>query len=80
MSDAVSASVLHRNSVYVCLFCLYGVSTAESWFAADTSSGYLEDAINGWDIWCKQHNLPTYSQDSKVKLTTMHGFMFYTFA
>lgn len=41
---------------------------AESWFAADTSSGYLEDAITGWDIWCKQNNLPTYSQDQKEPL------------
>ncbi|GAU22447.1 hypothetical protein TSUD_123340, partial [Trifolium subterraneum] len=40
---------------------------AESWFASDTSSGYLEDAITGWDIWCKQHNLPSYSQDQKKK-------------
>jgi hypothetical protein len=48
-------------------FCLYGVSTAESWFESDTSSGYLEDAIIGWDIWCKQHNLPSYSQDQKKK-------------
>ncbi|KAL5076934.1 hypothetical protein RYX36_015918 [Vicia faba] len=31
----------------------------EYWFASDTSSGYLEDAITGWDIWCKQHNLPS---------------------
>ncbi|RHN68083.1 hypothetical protein MtrunA17_Chr3g0109931 [Medicago truncatula] len=44
------------------------LTLAESWFAADTSSGYLEDAINGWDIWCKQHNLPTYSQDQKEPL------------
>ncbi|XP_004503100.1 uncharacterized protein [Cicer arietinum] len=38
---------------------------AESWFSFDTSSGYLEDAITGWDIWCKQHNLPSYPQDQK---------------
>ncbi|CAJ1868316.1 unnamed protein product [Sphenostylis stenocarpa] len=41
------------------------LSLAESWFASDTSTGYLEDAIAGWGIWCKQHNLPSYSQDQK---------------
>ncbi|KAK2440444.1 hypothetical protein P8452_19542 [Trifolium repens] len=43
------------------------LTLAESWFESDTSSGYLEDAIIGWDIWCKQHNLPSYSQDQKEK-------------
>ncbi|XP_014495510.2 uncharacterized protein LOC106757367 isoform X5 [Vigna radiata var. radiata] len=41
------------------------LSLAESWFAAETSTGYLEDVIAGWGIWCKQHNLPSYSQDQK---------------
>ncbi|KAJ1388155.1 hypothetical protein SESBI_39340 [Sesbania bispinosa] len=41
------------------------LALAESWFASDTSTGYLEDAIAGWGIWCKQHNLPPYSQDQK---------------
>ncbi|KAG4975076.1 hypothetical protein JHK87_031897 [Glycine soja] len=41
------------------------LTLAESWFASDTSTGYLEDAIAGWGIWCKQHNLPSYSQDQK---------------
>ncbi|XP_057433600.1 uncharacterized protein LOC130726362 isoform X2 [Lotus japonicus] len=39
--------------------------TLESWFASDASTGYLEDAIVGWDIWCKQQTLPSYSQDQK---------------
>ncbi|XP_058749111.1 uncharacterized protein LOC131622081 isoform X3 [Vicia villosa] len=34
-------------------------SLDEYWLASNTSSGYLEDAITGWDIWCKQHNLPS---------------------
>ena len=46
-------------------YCIL-VAAAESWFSSDTSSGYLEDAIAGWGIWCKQHNLPSYSQDQKV--------------
>ncbi|CAK8566213.1 unnamed protein product [Lathyrus sativus] len=36
-----------------------GFTLDEYWFASDTSSGYLEDAITGWDIWCNQHNLPS---------------------
>ncbi|KAI4307694.1 hypothetical protein L6164_030854 [Bauhinia variegata] len=37
----------------------------ESWFSSDPSSGYLEDAIAGWGIWCKHQNSPSYSQDQK---------------
>ncbi|XP_020238920.1 uncharacterized protein LOC109817881 isoform X2 [Cajanus cajan] len=46
--------------------------TLESWFASDTSSGYLEDAIAGWGIWCNQHNLPSYSQDQKVNYKSQY--------
>ncbi|KAK7300647.1 hypothetical protein RJT34_11495 [Clitoria ternatea] len=31
----------------------------ESWFQSDTSSGYLEDAITGKAILCKEHKLPS---------------------
>ncbi|XP_022635095.1 uncharacterized protein LOC106757367 isoform X4 [Vigna radiata var. radiata] len=48
------------------------LSLAESWFAAETSTGYLEDVIAGWGIWCKQHNLPSYSQDQKVNYKTQY--------
>nr|AFK38648.1 unknown [Lotus japonicus] len=41
------------------------LTLVESWFASDASTGYLEDAIVGWDIWCKQQTLPSYSQDQK---------------
>lgn len=61
--------------ILFCLLCLYVVvvvvAAAESWFASDTSTGYLEDAIAGWGIWCKQHNLPSYSQDQKVNYVYM---------
>ncbi|KAK7305653.1 hypothetical protein VNO77_43560 [Canavalia gladiata] len=43
-----------------------------SWFEFDTSTGYLEDAISGWGIWCKQHNLASYSQDQKVNYTRQY--------
>ncbi|ESW35344.1 hypothetical protein PHAVU_001G227400 [Phaseolus vulgaris] len=44
----------------------------ESWFSSETSTGYLEDVIAGWDIWCKQHNLPSYSQDHKFNHKTQY--------
>lgn len=46
---------------YACMFVLFiwCFSTDEYWLASDTSSGYLEDAITGWGIWCKQHSLPS---------------------
>ncbi|TKY47363.1 XRI1 protein [Spatholobus suberectus] len=48
------------------------LTLAESWFASDTSTGYLEDAIAGWGIWCKQHNFPSYSQDQKVNYKSQY--------
>lgn len=60
----------------ICLLWPYVVvaAAAESWFAAETSTGYLEDVIAGWGIWCKQHNLPSYSQDQKVNYVCMVSF------
>ncbi|XP_027334477.1 uncharacterized protein LOC113849077 [Abrus precatorius] len=48
------------------------LTLVESWFASDTSTGYLEDAIAGWGIWCKQHNLPSYSQDQRVNCKSQY--------
>ncbi|KAL1327402.1 hypothetical protein HN51_037457 [Arachis hypogaea] len=42
------------------------LAEADSWFSSDTSSGYLEDAIAGWGIWCNHNNLPSYSQNQKM--------------
>lgn len=43
------------------------VAAAESWLLSDPSSGYLEDAIAGWGIWCKKENPPSsYCLDQEV--------------
>ncbi|ESW13940.1 hypothetical protein PHAVU_008G239400 [Phaseolus vulgaris] len=36
--------------------------TLDPWFQSDTSSGYLQDAIAGKGIWCKEQNLPSCCQ------------------
>ncbi|MED6143272.1 hypothetical protein PIB30_004776 [Stylosanthes scabra] len=43
-----------------------GAAEADSWFSSDTSSGYLEDAIAGWGIWCNHNNLPSYPQNQEM--------------
>ncbi|XP_027368482.1 uncharacterized protein LOC113874458 [Abrus precatorius] len=40
--------------------------TPESWFQSDTSTGYLEDAIAGRVIQCKEQKSPSCSKDQKV--------------
>ncbi|KAH1053314.1 hypothetical protein GYH30_022553 [Glycine max] len=40
--------------------------TLEPWFPSDTSTGYLQDAIAGRGIWCKEQNLLSCSKDQKV--------------
>ncbi|KAG5001477.1 hypothetical protein JHK87_022549 [Glycine soja] len=40
--------------------------TPEPWFPSDTSTGYLQDAIAGRGIWCKEQNLLSCSKDQKV--------------
>ena len=42
--------------------------TPEPWFPSDTSTGYLQDAIAGRGIWCKEKNLLSCSKDQKVIL------------
>ncbi|KAL5177299.1 hypothetical protein HKD37_08G023093 [Glycine soja] len=42
--------------------------TLEPWFPSDTSTGYLQDAIAGRGIWCKEQNLLSCSKDQKVIL------------
>ncbi|KAF7816304.1 Protein XRI1 [Senna tora] len=43
-------------------------AAAESWLSSDPSTGYLEDAIAGWGIWCKKENSPSYYLDQKESL------------
>lgn len=41
---------------------------AESWLLSDPTTGYLEDAISGWGIWCKNENSPSFFLDQKESL------------
>ncbi|XP_028768771.1 uncharacterized protein LOC114726353 isoform X1 [Neltuma alba] len=43
-------------------------AAAESWLLSDPTTGYLEDAISGWGIWCNKENSPSHFQDQKESL------------
>jgi len=75
-------AVSHCFSSYLFIMThvVVAAAEAESWFAAETSTGYLEDVIAGWGIWCKHHNLPSYSQDQKVNYVYVCFHVLYFFS
>ncbi|XP_014503024.1 uncharacterized protein LOC106763340 [Vigna radiata var. radiata] len=57
----------HSSSMELEIGATDANQTLESWFQSDTSSGYLQDAIAGKSIWCRDQNLPSCHQNVIVE-------------
>ncbi|KAG4955132.1 hypothetical protein AAZX31_14G196200 [Glycine max] len=65
-SHLKSLSSICSSSMELEIGATHSDQTLEPWFQSDTSTGYLQDAIAGRGIWCKEQNLSSCSTDGKV--------------